>query len=198
MSTYNGSLTREQFLFREARIVARFVLEGLDDNTIVDRIYAENLFQYPTEKMTRNIVGVVLKRVRSLESRSILDQFIYGPLDLAKQINLYSIMRTNRLVKDFMVEVLGSKMMIQDYSLGRKDLNVFFTHLREQDEKVNRWSDLTIQKIKQVLVKFLIEVDMIKGIDDGVISPIYGHSELIELIKDNRDDDMLLIFNGVR
>ena len=61
MSKYSGSLTREQFLFREARIIAKLIVEGKDDSTIMDEIYKDNLFQYPTEKMLKNIIGVCLK-----------------------------------------------------------------------------------------------------------------------------------------
>jgi hypothetical protein len=49
-SPYNASITREQFLFYEMRTTAKLMAEGLNDADIVNRIIAENLFQYPTEK----------------------------------------------------------------------------------------------------------------------------------------------------
>ena len=45
---YNGSLTREQFMFREMRIVARLYKNGLSNAEITDTVYRDNLFQYPT------------------------------------------------------------------------------------------------------------------------------------------------------
>ena len=65
-SPYKGSggLTREQFLFHETRVVARLMTdENLSDQEIIDRVVSENLFQFPTERMIRNLAGVCVKRL---------------------------------------------------------------------------------------------------------------------------------------
>ena len=59
---YSGGLTREQFLFEETRITARLMDQGLEDKEIVDMIQADNLFQYPTEKMLRSKALSCLRR----------------------------------------------------------------------------------------------------------------------------------------
>lgn len=198
MSNYSGSLTREQFLFREARIIAKLIVEGKDDSTIMDEIYKDNLFQYPTEKMLKNIIGVCLNRVKSLDHMGLINELAFGPLDLAKQINLYSIMRTNRLVRDFMINVVGSKLKNGDHSLSKLDVNLFFIHIREQDENASTWTDSTVQKIKQVLIKFLVDLGYLNSIKEGNLQPLYVYPELIEGIKLNQDHDVLIVFNGMR
>lgn len=198
MSKYSGSLTREQFLFREARIIAKLIVEGKDDSTIMDEIYKDNLFQYPTEKMLKNIIGVCLNRVKSLDHMGLINELAFGPLDLAKQINLYSIMRTNRLVRDFMINVVGSKLKNGDNSLSKLDVNLFFIHIREQDENASTWTDSTVQKIKQVLIKFLVDLGYLNSIKEGNLQPLYVYPELIEGIKLNQDHDVLIVFNGMR
>ena len=45
---YRGSLTREQFLFYETRIVAKKILEDKNEEEVVKEIIADNLFQFPT------------------------------------------------------------------------------------------------------------------------------------------------------
>ena len=47
---YNGGLTREQFLFYEIRTFSSLHLQGYDKDKIIERIKAENLFQFPTVK----------------------------------------------------------------------------------------------------------------------------------------------------
>lgn len=47
---YNASLTSEQFLFYEIRIVSRQYLEGKLIDEIIEYIKHDNLFQYPTER----------------------------------------------------------------------------------------------------------------------------------------------------
>ena len=43
------TITREQFLFYEMRIVAKLLDEGKTKDQVVQEIYENNLFQYPTE-----------------------------------------------------------------------------------------------------------------------------------------------------
>ena len=78
-----------------------------------------------------------------------------APAEIAKQINLYAMMRYNRIVWDFMVGVIGEKFRSQDFEFSRKDLNVFFAHLQEQNDAIAKWSESTVNKIKQVLTKVL-------------------------------------------
>lgn len=58
------TITREQFLFHEMRIVARLLDEGMDENKVLEEIVNNNLFQYPTERMIKNIASVCLKRLK--------------------------------------------------------------------------------------------------------------------------------------
>ena len=54
-----GGLTREQFLYHETKTVAKLMAdESLSDEEIVNRVVEENLFQFPTERMIKNIVNV--------------------------------------------------------------------------------------------------------------------------------------------
>ena len=65
-STSYKTLTREQFLFSEMRITARLMMQGLSDKEIIQEIEKDNLYQYPTDKMIRNITSVCLKRLHTV------------------------------------------------------------------------------------------------------------------------------------
>ena len=59
----SGNLTREQFLFYEMRTTARLMITGINDAQIIERIIADNLFQYPTEKSIKKMASVCVKRL---------------------------------------------------------------------------------------------------------------------------------------
>ena len=107
---YNGGLTREQFLFFEIRIVSSLVLQGKSRNEIEQEIFSENLFQFPTEKMIKNITKTCLKRIDALNAPELVYHLANASLDVAKQINLYAIMCENRIVYDFLTEVIGENI----------------------------------------------------------------------------------------
>ena len=70
-SPYNGSLTREQFLFHEMRIAAKLLDEGLSESEVVEEIVNDNLFQFPTERMVKNLACVCVRRLKQLEDDSM-------------------------------------------------------------------------------------------------------------------------------
>lgn len=57
---YKAGITREQFLFHEMRTTAKLMNKGFNDEEIVNEIIEDNLFQYPTEKMIKNLAKVFL------------------------------------------------------------------------------------------------------------------------------------------
>lgn len=180
-SVYNGSLTREQFLFGETRILARSLAEGMEPDAAVNQIAEKNLFQYPTERMIRNIARVCIRRLQCLDDSELVRVVAEGPSEVAKQICLYAMMQQYRLVGDFMVTVIGRKFQNLDLSFSRMELNSFFSRLQAQDDHVASWSDATIAKLKQVMTKLLVEnyyLDSFRAdhLNPVLISPILESS----------------------
>ena len=132
---------------------------GLDDKQIADDIIRDNLFQYPTEKSLRNVLGGCIRRLKALNDENLVVAVASQPVEVAKQICLYAMMKNSSLVYDFMVDVIGEKYRLKDLSFGKTDVNAFFFRIQEQDDYVATWTDLTINKIKQVLIKTLVETE---------------------------------------
>ena len=192
---YNGSLTREQFLFSEMRVTAKLMSEGLSDEEIVNEISAGNLFQFPTERMVKNIAKVCVRRLRNINSDELVYAIANFSVEIGKQIALYAMMRDSKLLNDFMVTVIGEKYRTKDMSFGDIDLNTFFIRLQEQDEKVASWSDATIKKIKQVIKRILVENYYIDSTKAKALNPILIETALENTIRLNNDNAMLLAFN---
>lgn len=197
ISPYKGSgqLTREQFLFYEMRTTAKLMVEGLDDGEVVKRIVDDNLFQYPTEKSLASISKACIARLYALGDRDLITAITTQPMDTAKQICLYAMMKMYRLVWDFMLTVIGEKYRLQEFSFGKKDINIFFMQIQEQDDFVSAWSDSTIKKIRQVLIKILVENGYLDHIKSEHLNPVLLSSVLENGIRNNNDERALPAFN---
>lgn len=195
---YNGSLTAEQFLYYEIRIASKFYLEEKTIDEAVEIIKRDNLFQYPTERQISRLARACYKRLDALDNKRLVEEISVAPNEIAKQINLYAMMRYNRLVWEFMIQVIGEKYRNQDFAFSRKDLNAFFTRLQAQDDGVASWSEATINKIKSVLVRVLIETEYLDGVKDTTLNPVLLCEELEQGIKENGDYDALSAFNYLR
>jgi hypothetical protein len=192
---YNASLTSEQFLFYEIRIVSRQYLEGKPIDEIIEYIKHDNLFQYPTERKISELARACHRRIIALGSEKLVYELANAPVEAAKQVNLYAMMRYNRLVCEFMINLIGEKYRQHDFSYTRKDINGFFSRLQEQNDDIAAWSDQTIKKLKQVLTKCLIEAGMLDSFHAKELNPIFISAELESGIRENNDLTALPAFN---
>lgn len=195
---YNGCLTAEQFLFYEMRIVSKQYLENKSVEDIIEYVKRDNLFQYPTERMINRLARACYKRLAALGNNKLVYEVANAPVEVAKQINLYAMMRYNRLIREFMEGIVGEKYRQQDFSYTKKDINMFFSRLQEQNDDVAAWSDQTIMKLKQVLTKCLIETEMLDSVKDTTLNPIFISAELETGIRENNDLTALAAFNCFR
>lgn len=196
-SPYRGSgqLTRQQFLFYEMRTTAKLMDSGLSDDEIIERIASENLYQYPTEKTIKQIARGCVQRLHALEDPTLLSTIANKDTDTAKQVCLYAMMKQYRLIWDFMVTVIGRKYQQQDYTFSRRDINVFFMQLQEQDDLVASWSESTIKKIGSVITRVLIENEYITGGTDTKLQPVLISRILENAIRESGQDAALSAFN---
>lgn len=169
---YLASMTREPFLFYEMRATARLYMEGLSDEEIVDRVIKENPYQYPTERSLKMVSKCCVKRLHALGDDNLVQALATQPVEVAKQICLYALMRQNRLVWEFMITVIGSKYSAGDRNFSKMDLSVFFMQLQEQNDVVATWSDSTVQKLKQILCKTLVECEYLDSIKSETLNPV--------------------------
>lgn len=197
-SDYNGGLTREQFLFYEIRTVASLLTQGLSREEILSTVLAENLFQFPTERMVSSILTTCFKRIDALDSETLVSELANAPADVAKQINLYAMMKYNRIVWDFMTTVIAEKYRTQEFEFSKKDLNLFFFQLQEQNDAIASWSDSTISKIKQVLTKTLVECEYLDSPKATKLNMISIAPELEDELRANNDVAALAAFNCFR
>lgn len=195
---YNGSLTAEQFLFYEIRIAAKYYIDGKTIEEAIESIKKDNLFQYPTERQVSRMTRACYKRLDALGNEQLVHELAFAPSEIAKQINLYAIMKYSRLVWEYMIQVIGEKYSNQDFSFSRKDLNAFFTRLQAQNDSVAAWSENTVSKIKSVIVRMLVETEYLDGMRATTLNSILLCEELEEGIRANNDYEALPAFNCFR
>ena len=191
----SGSLTRAQFLFFEMKTTARLLVDGMSDKEIKNKIISENLFQYPTERSLDQMVNVCLHRLHGLKDESLVSAIAQMDAVTAKQICLYAMMKEYRLIWDFMITVIGTKYMQQDFTYSRRDINVFFMQLQEQDDYVASWSESTCKKIGSVLSRILIENEYIDNGKATTLNPVLISRVLENAIRGAGDIQALLAFN---
>ena len=96
---YSGSLTREQFLYYENRIVAKLILQGKSYDEILKEATEENLFQYPSTVSYKLITRACYKRLMFTGDLRIVELVANANSSTSKLAFLYCMMCQNLFVK---------------------------------------------------------------------------------------------------
>ncbi len=195
VSPYTSAITREPFLFYEMRTTAKLMIDEPDENAVLKRIYEENLFQYPTEKSILRMARACVRRLKCMEDHTLIQNIASQPSEVAKQICLYAMMKQYRLIWDLMITVIGEKYRLSDMTFGRIDLNSYFLRLQEQDSLVATWSDSTVAKLKQVILKTLVDNEYLDNTKSEKLNPVWLYPVLENAIRSNGDEIALPAFN---
>ncbi len=187
---YSAVLTGEPFLFYESRQFARLKLAGRNQQQIHEEIKNQNLFQYTTEKSLTKRINAVQKRIDALDE-TMLRFLAEKPSETAKVINLYAIMKTNLLMFDFMIEVIGEKFEQGDLTLEKRDLNEFFAAKREQQETVAQWRSVTVAKLKQVLNRIIYEVGILADRNTGRLQRLTLDKDVEKYFRNHGEVEVL-------
>ena len=158
---YKSLIKSMPFLYIETKKAAALKISGLSDSETVSIALTENIFQLNTESRKREIAATIMKRISVLD-KYLLEKLVNGSLDTCKQIALYSLLKTDRLFFEFMLEVYREKYLIKDFLMKDADFSIFFQRKAEQSEIVASWTEYTYYKLKQVYKRILREAGFIK------------------------------------
>lgn len=96
-------------------------------------------------------------------------------------------MRTYRVAWEFMLGVVGEKFRTLDNRLARFEIASFLEGLRSRSDTVAGWSDATLNKIRQVLTKCLVECGYLESPRSDELRPILLDLELEDALRANGD-----------
>ena len=161
MEEYKASLTGEPFLYNETKIIGKFLLEGEDSLELRKRNVEENLIQYKQPKSISRVNSAIFKRLNILENKQLYF-FVNEELQQSKYMLVYSIMKTDNIVKDFIREVYYDKLLMNDSTIQQYEVEKWFDNKCNISEFLNSRSDSTKYKLKQVLMQIMNASGLVK------------------------------------
>lgn len=166
---YSSVLTGAAFMFFEFKQVVMLKEQGLSDQEIRKKVVDENLFQHTKISSLKRGFPSILRRANVLDS-TLRKMVIEDSIEVGKAINFYAILKTDRLFFEFVEEVVQEKLAFNNYSLEKKDLNTYFAVKAEQNSNIARWTEATVQKLKQIYLKILLDAGMLADKKSGELN----------------------------
>lgn len=162
---YNAGLMAQSFWFVEFKKIVILRHNNVDYEEIKRRCIDENLFGAINPTREKRMCGYLLTRLKSMDDR-LVELFVMSDVSIQKLINLITIMNTNRLFFEFVYEVYRNKLIVGDYSIDLKDVNIFFAQKEAQNDDLASWNDSTKKKLRSLFLKLLSEADLVKWTDE--------------------------------
>ncbi|PHS35615.1 MAG: hypothetical protein COA82_04050 [Alkaliphilus sp.] len=180
---YSARMVKSPTFFREMVEVGKLKFQGIEGSELRKILIDDNILKITPPRRNKEITSAVLVRVNAL-TNSELSLLVNGSLSDKKQIVMISIMKTERIIREFINEVYVDKLLFGHAELEDVDFNTFFRLKAEEQEAVAKWKDVTVKKLKQVFKKILKELELISVEDKKmrVLAPMPTR-ELLEVIE---------------
>lgn len=157
---YTATNTGRPFSIKEMIAAANLKYEGYTDKEIKQKSMEENIFQARSEHYKNKVATTVLMRLNTLDEY-LISKIVTSDIETAKQISIYSIMKSDKFFFEFMDEIYKDKIVLRDYKIHDSDINIFMQRKQEQIPQIGEWTESTIKKLKSQYLSMLDEAGFI-------------------------------------
>lgn len=185
---YSAGMVKKLFWYLESKKTVLYILEGLSRKEIQEIAITENLYQVESENRAQEIASNVYTRLNSLPE-DIQEAILNSDITTSKVLVLISIMKTDRLFFEFMYEVYRNNIILGDFTLKDREINLFFQDKKEKSETVDKWVEETIKKLKSTYIAILTDAGLIRIENDKkeITVPYMDYHIKQKLIQEDMD-----------
>lgn len=189
-------IPEENFYLKEIKNSCKLILKHSEVTTenLKDFLKEYDSLEVSSENNFTKKFKSVSKRIAIL-TPNLKKFLIEKNIENSSFINLYSILCVERIIAEFMDEVIKNKFYNFDYIVYDKDFKEYILSKEEQSEKVKSWSEASKKKMIIKIKNFLIEGGFLKKEKDGsfkILKPIVDE-DIINEINENGNKKILEI-----
>lgn len=184
MEDYSSKLTAEPFLYNETKIIANYMLEGYSINELKKKNINENLIKYKSSKSITRVNAPIFRRLEILDSEMLYD-FVNTDIENSKYILLYAIMKTDKLIRDFILEIYKDKLFMRKEYIEKYEIDNWYDEKCILSKTLKERSEMTKAKLKQVIMKILADSGLVNKEKDNykIIRPLLKEKYIAQLDK---------------
>ena len=179
-------------LLNEALKVAEVYLQVGDWKDTAIRVEKDNLLQRNTVSSLKRVYWEVQRRLKTLSDEEIAFLLQTTLLEDQKQMIFISICRFYGFIRDFVLQILRQDYFSMKTILRDSDYLRFIEDISLTHPEYGRLSEKTRKKVKQVLLRLLVEVGLISSLHEGTILPLIVSPDLQKIIANNNPVELAL------
>ena len=187
---YTMSYTACRLVCAETKKVAELYLEERDWKKVAKIAFDTNLLQYRTQNALKRTLSEIISRLKKLPEEALLILVNGTPYE-QNQILWLAVCLRYSFIYDFAIEVVKEKYNLMQSKITQLDYDAFFNSKLNWHDELDKLTDSTRYKLKQILFKMLKEAEIVDS--DNCILTTFVSPRVIEIIN-NYDSKYLGIF----
>ena len=165
---YTSSIKDMPLMFSEMKRTALLLCEGKTSDEIVGLSMDMNIYQLDKEKRRRDVPLRMLKRL-SLIEQPLIEIIANGCDNDAKLIAFLALMKADRLLFEYMLEVYADKFNAGHDRILDKDFVDFIDRKSHDSETVAKWSANNLASVRSTIKSVLCDAGLAKKTNDGFL-----------------------------
>jgi len=185
LKKYSGGFTAEHLYRNEMKTIVHLQLQGLSKEEIKKKVFEENLLHCRSEAAIKDLFPRVYRRAEVLDQQ-LKFFLIHGARSDQNALLLYAFLKRFTFPRDFVLEVIHYNMKKFKSTVTEGNIRTFFEEKEQQYEQVRNWTDKTKYKLKQVMLKIIVDAELLKkNGNEYEIKPIPLSRELRDYVERN-------------
>lgn len=189
---FNAEISAGALMVVESKQLAKLMLTSPTKEEWRHAIEIENILQKKTPATAKRQAILVKKRL-DLVHPEILETIAKGDNELTLQLIFVSSLLHSQLHYDFMTKVYGEHLRRYESHITKNAWENFWEECTVLDPNINTWSELTKNKLHQVIIKILSQAKYIDTTKLKTLTPPYVRPEVVSLLKQHHPN----ILNGL-
>lgn len=197
MEDYSAKLTAEPFLYNETKIIGMYLLDGEDETELKKRNVEENLIKHKKIGSVKRVNSPIFKRLKVMD-KDMLEDFVWSDIETSKYILLYAIMKTDKLVREFVIEVYKDKLYMKKEYIEKFDIDNWYEEKCILSKILSERTELTSAKLKQVIMKIMQDSGLVIKEKDRfkIVRPLLKE-KYISMLDKNGDMEYAKAIGGL-
>ena len=131
-------------------------------------------------------------------NKEMLEEFVCADIETSKYILLYAIMKTDKLVRDFVIEVYKDKLYMRKDYIERFDIDNWYEEKSILSSALREKTEATSAKLKQVIMKIMQDSGLVIKEKDRfkVVRPLLKE-KFISMLDKNGDMEYAKAIGGL-
>lgn len=170
---YTSSIKNMPFLFLEMKRTAILLSEGKTHEEIIALSMEQNVYQLDKEKRRRELPLKMLARLSTI-NENLVEVIATGRDDEAKLVAFFAMMKADRILFEYMYEVVADKYSMGHREVADRDYEDFIDRKIQNSDTVAGWKTDNLVRVRNAIKNTLVGAGLAKknGNDLELLPPI--------------------------